>query len=245
MVRTRKIRLINGKASRVTRFGRPAPAKRKARRNPGHLLIVGPINPERSTKKVQRKSKKHKAPRKNPVFVSRKAKGKSGHRRRRNPNTATRLLSRPVTVLKTGAFALGGLVATRQLPQLLLKDKNTGIIGYLANLVTALIVGAGTSRFAGKEAGTAAGIGGALYLANRIISENFSPIPKALALSGIGDAQAVGTMGAVVPAYLPVPVARDSNGNPVIPAAIRAAAREEAAGLMPRATAGMSGRRAA
>jgi hypothetical protein len=122
---------------------------------------------------------------------------------------------------------------------MLLRDKNTGILGYGANLLTVFLSAAAASRFISEEAGQAVGIGGGLYLANRIISENFSPIPKALALSGVGDAAAVGTMGALVPAHFTHPPAYDAEGRVIVPAAYRPAPVPITANAP-----GMAGRRA-
>lgn len=240
MIQARRIRLVNPakRAKRATRlFGRPAPAKRRKRRNPDTLLL-GVLNPQKGRTPMKKQHKK-KAPlrikHRNPLFAAKRNSGHRTSRRRHNPSMGG-LLRRPVDTLKTGAFALAGLVATRQLPQMALGTRNSGLIGYAANLAVALVGGAAVSKFVGREAGQAVGIGGSLYLANRIISENFSPIPKALALSGLGDSQAVGSLGAVVPAYFAHPVARDNNGRPIIPAAIVEAARAAA----PAAAAGSS-----
>ncbi len=219
MVTVKKTRLVNPttKAGKGRKFGkRQAPAKRKAkRRNPGSLMVLGTLNPQRrSTMKKQRKHKA--APRQNPVKAFKAKKGTHRGRRRSNPS----IVSKPLHLMKTAAFAGGGLIATRQIPQMVLGSRNAGPIGYLANLIVALFSAGAVSKFAGKENGFAVGIGGGLYLLNRLISENFSPIPKALALSGVGDHAAAGSLGTVVPGYLPVPVVRDNAGRPIIPAAI-------------------------
>lgn len=242
MIRPKKIRLVGNPrkkrpAAKARKIRRSAPASAK-RRNPAFLLSVGPLNPQRSSK-MRKKSKKRAPKRKNPALFAFRKKAKR-IRRRRNPS----LLSRPVNVLKSGAFALGGLIFVRQIPQMVLKDKNTGLMGYAANLVAVFIAAAGAGKFLGKEAGQAVGIGGGLYLANRIISENFSPIPKALALSGLGDAAAAGTMGALVPASFAHPVARNADGSVIVPPAYLDAAKNVAVSVMSGSRT-MSGRRAA
>ena len=157
----------------------------------------------------------------NPLLVMRRR-----SRRRRNPDVTA-----PVRMLKTGTLALIGLVATRQLPQMLLGSRNTGIVGYVANAAAALASAAVAKRISDRESAEAVGIGGALYLANRIISEQLTPIGRVLSLQGIGDAQAagLGNVGRYVPAYWTHPVVTDrATGKPIIPDAIREAAREEA-----------------
>lgn len=241
MIRPKKIRLVNPqgkkrKPAQARKIRRSAPARAK-RRNPAFLLSVGPLNPQRST---MRKKTRKKAPKRNPSVFAFHKKAKKSHRRRRNPN----LLSRPVNILKQGALALGGLIFVRQIPQMVLKDKNTGILGYGANLLTIVIAATAASRFVGKDAGLAVGTGGSLYLANRIISENFSPIPKALALSGLGDAAAAGSLGTLVPASFAHPVSRYPDGSVAVPTAYLNAAKTVAASVMSGSRT-MSGRRAA
>lgn len=216
------------KAAQRRKVSRP-PAKR-SRKNPGQLeKLLGLIERKKAMKKKATTKRRRKNPtaaaprrrRRNPVVIT-----KARHtRRRRNPS----LVGRAGSTLKTGLVALGGLVITRQLPQLVMKEKNSGIIGYAANFVTMLMTAAAASKWLGKESGTAAGIGGSLYLANRIISEQFSPIPKALSLSGVGDAAAAtpGQLGAIRPAYFPMPVTYNPDGSPAIPSAITDAVKAQ------------------
>ena len=121
--------------------------------------------------------------------------------------------------LKLGLFALLGLIATRQVPQLVLGTGNVGIIGYLANAATAFVAGWGASKFLGRDAGMAAGIGGGVYVVDRVITDNFSQAGQYLSLSGLGDADALGD---IQPGYFPLPVPTDQAGNPIIPTEIRA-----------------------
>ncbi|MCS7261033.1 MAG: hypothetical protein NZ765_09655 [Anaerolineae bacterium] len=204
------------------------PKKQSApkRRNP-YLTLVGNLNPRRNMKRKKTKSNPRLKRRtvvalrrrRNPLFV---------RPRRANPNG---VVDTPVRLLKTGTLALIGLVATRQVPQMLLGARNAGILGYVANAAAALASAAVARKVADREAAEAVGIGGALYLANRIISEQLTPVGKVLSLTGVGDAQAagLGAVGKYVPAYFPHPVVTDrATGKPVIPQAIRDAAREQA-----------------
>lgn len=192
-----------------------------------------------------KQSKKTARRKKNPAVFRFRAQaatqGRRAHRRRRNPATAGVLRSGKA-MFKTGLMALLGLLVARQLPQAVLKDKNTGVIGYLSNVVTALVASAAVTKAIGKAEGQAVGIGGALYVMNRIIAEQFSPIGKMLSLSGIGDAQANGSMGlgAVVPRYSPVPVAYQAT-KPVYNPHLLAAAREGMQPAQPAAPATVSG----
>ena len=154
----------------------------------------------------------------NPVSIRTAAKKRNPARRRRNPNA----IGQGVDFAKAGVAALTGLVLTRQIPQMVLKDSNTGLMGYGANVLVAFAAAALGSKFAGKAIGHAMGIGGAVYVANRIISERISPIGKVLSLSGLGDAMVAdhSQLRGVRPGYFASPEVYDAHGNPVIPAAI-------------------------
>jgi hypothetical protein len=218
-----KVTLVNPtrrrKAAQKRVSAKPAPAKRRKRTNPGTLTVLGLTNPTKGKTMQKTKKKKNPAPkrraRKNPAVVSFK---KSTHRRRRNPS----MIGQGVSTIKAGVLALIGLVATRQLPQMALGAKNTGALGYVANFAAMLLASAAASKVAGKPAGQSVAIGGGLYIANRVISENFSPIGKALSLSGLGDAQAASgaQLRGIQPAYFPVPVTYE-NGAAQVPQLIR------------------------
>ncbi len=223
-------RLINPQRKRkaarpaVKRHRRPAAKPRKARKsNPGTLYTLGFLNPTRS-KTVKKKA--HKKPRRagrrqNPVV--RVTAKKARPRRRRNPSRAG-VIGASTGMLKQGLLALFGLLIARQLPQFALGASNKGILGYLSNFATAVAAGMATSKFVGKSEGNSVAIGGMLYLANRVITEKFSPIGQALSLSGLGDATANTSLGRYTTAYSPMPVYRDAAGNPIIPRQINAAA---------------------
>lgn len=150
------------------------------------------------------------------------------HKRRHNPDGLARRPSQAATdMLKIGALALGGLIVTRQVPQMALGPRNTGVLGYVANAVTAVAAAAATKRFAGDQASQAVLIGGALYTVERILNEQFTPLGRALSLAGVGDPVAHGGLGAIKPAYYPWPVVYDRQGKPVIPQEITEAVKAE------------------
>lgn len=204
-------------AAKRKSFSAKAPAKRTRRKNPPVLVGLG--NPRKGQTMKKKSVRKNAAPkarrRKNPVVRVRQIKAKT-HRRRRNPNN---FIGTGMSSLKMGLLALIGLVATRQAPQMLLGAKNTGWYGYLANFATMLASSAAASKIVGKPAGQAVAVGGGLYIVNRLLSEQFSPIGKALSLSGLGDAQAAtpGQLAGIKSAYFPTPVSYDANGQPVVP----------------------------
>lgn len=90
------------------------------------------------------------------------------HRRRRNP-----LSLGGRELIPTALWAIAGGVATRAIPQLLLKDSNTGIFGYGANALTAVALSWAAERFVSPNAGKGVLIGGAVMLGGRLISDFF------------------------------------------------------------------------
>lgn len=209
-----------------------AASGKKRQSNPGPLLIELSglaLNPHRGAKGMKKRTKKRRPQTKNPMraFAPRRRRATNRrrnpsrshrHTRRRNPNFA----SKGIGTLKNGFWALVGLVVTRQLPQMLLKEKNTGAMGYAANVAAAFAGGFLIGKFAGADAGGAALIGGGLYTVNRVISENFSPVGKFLSLQGMGDVNALGEILSGDRTYFPLPVAYDNNRNPIIPTQIAA-----------------------
>lgn len=235
-VQIKRRRLINPHKrkttlKRSTRRAARAGAKRahrsKSRKNPT-LYTLGFLNPNGGTmKKHTKRHARRKTARRhrNPMQASApKRRLFRRGRRHRNPRAST-MLSKPVGIAKMTLIAGGSMLLTRQLPQLLLGAKNTGWMGYLANVGTTIGAAMVARAAAGKEAAFSAAIGGTLYLFVRVLTEKFSPLGPYLALSGVGDVTAAKSLGRLVPGYYPVPVKYDSNGQPVIPQAILDATR--------------------
>ena len=201
------------------------------RKNPvaAATLLLGQINPRR--KPVQKKknsSKKHYNFRRkaNPMVKASSKKAASIKARpiprRRNPNFNS-ILSRPVELLKSGAFGALSYFATRQVPQFALKTRNVSYVGYIANALTALACAAGADKFFGPDAGKAAFVGGGMALVSRVVNDQTS-LGAQLNLSGIGDphAAALGRLrgrgvGTIVPGYWAQPPVIARDGSPVIP----------------------------
>lgn len=126
----------------------------------------------------------------------RKATGKKRTGTRRKHSTRSKFLRNPGIVSQARPFfgdvvgVVGGAVATRQLPQMLLGTANTGVQGYLANAAAILAVYVVASVFGSKRVAKMAALGGGVYLFMRVLNEKFSPIGQALSLQGLGDAQA-------------------------------------------------------
>lgn len=202
----RKRQAAAGKAHR--RRNKAAARKNTPRRkNVGEVVVAGLMgaNPaeRRSTKVAQKKRKNRKnsvAPRRrynaskhSPSTPRRRRpshKNPAGAHRRRRHNPGGGVM----TLLEKGAFVIGGAVGSRALPQMLLGGNNTGWLGYLANGITALVLGWGTGKFWKRDAGQMVTIGGFGALVLRVIADN-TTIGQQLQsqLQGVGD---VGVYGA-------------------------------------------------
>ena len=137
--------------------------------------------------------------------------------KRRNPDFLRSVVGNPKTLVIGAVSGLTAAVITRQLPQMLMKQNNTGWKGYLANAAAGLASTYAASRLAGPEAATAALIGASVIILDRVLTEKVSPLGKYLALSGAGDATATGNLGTIADGYFIHPVIVDRRGQPVIP----------------------------
>ncbi len=155
--------------------------------------------------------------RSNPLGIHRKKP------RRRNPGFRD-IIGDPKDVLVTGVAGLASAVATRQLPQLVLNTNNTGVEGYFANFVTALLSTWAAGAFMGPKAAWGALTGGMVILLDRVLTEQVSPLGPYLTLSGVGDATAMTKMGTIRDGYYFHPGLVDGSGNMVVPDPVTQAA---------------------
>lgn len=78
------------------------------------------------------------------------------------------------SLLVRGGWAIGGGIATRSIPQAILRESNTGVIGYAANLLTAAVGGSLVARLTkSKDAGDMFLVGGIVMIAGRAVEEYF------------------------------------------------------------------------
>lgn len=181
----RKFRLVNPSkmtAARSPRRRSTRAQRRATKRNPVHLVTLGFANPQRGTMKKRKKNSAQarvRSRQRNPFTSSKPRSLKdTARRRRRNPE----MLGKATELTKQGASALVGLVAARQIPQMILGAKNTGIIGYLVTALTAFAAKLAVQKVAGPGAGNAALIGGSMQFASRLLNEYLSPVGKVLSL---------------------------------------------------------------
>lgn len=208
----RNVRASSGAKARNHKGSRKA-AKRSKN---GGLAVIRPVKGEAVMKKSN-PGRKANGGRK----ANRKKKNPATHRSRRRRNSSFSLRN-TTSIFQMGFWVLVGLVLTRQLPQALLGAKNTGVTGYIANLVTALVSAWAAGSVGGEKAALGAGAGGGAYTITRVLQEKFNPIGKYVALQGLGDGMALGELLSGDRTYFPLPVAYDNARNPIIPAQIRA-----------------------
>lgn len=102
-------------------------------------------------------------------YVARSRNPHRRHHRRRNPSFGL-----PAQFgQKVGGALIAGVFGARMLPQLILKDKNTGIMGYAADAAGGGIVSWAMGKFIGASWGEGGWIGTAVAVASRIISDKF------------------------------------------------------------------------
>lgn len=157
----------------------------RRKRNPaaggGELLLMNPKRRRvRNRSRASNPKRRYRRRRRNPMSyatarpVRRRRRGRNPRmfvvhrRRRRNP-----LALGGRELIPTALWAIAGGVATRAIPQLLLKDSNTGIFGYGANALTAVALSFAAERFISSNAGKGVLIGGAVMLGGRLISDFF------------------------------------------------------------------------
>ena len=215
--------------------------------------LLGHVNPKAkkgvssmAKKQPQKQPQKKRRRAAKPTVITKyrtRAAPKKAKGRKRNPKRRG-ILTRPLDVIRLGALALAGLVITRQIPQAVLGTRNVGIVGYFSNVIAASLATAVMGRFVDREAAKAVGVGGALYVVERILNEQLTPLGKALSLSGIGDARAAGSLRGIESKYFPWPVVTDrKTGQPVIPREITEAAVNAVRPLIPMPAPALAGGR--
>jgi hypothetical protein len=150
--------------------------------------------------------------RRNPfVRSSRRIKHSSRRRHRRNPSIGG---FAGAELIKLGLGAAGGAIGTRYLTQLALGDKNSGVMGYGANLVAAVALAWAAAKFAGRDIATGVAAGGISAVIMRLWSDKVSG-SSAAALSGyLGDLEfSSDGLGAYINSGFPLPTVSQQNGN--------------------------------
>lgn len=202
-------------------------------RNGGDLVYMA-LNPKRKRRSRNRKHRVVRHRRSNPVMNLRRrrsggrkrrhnvVKVYNRHRRRHNPA----LFGNLGHTLKRAGWAIGGGVLTRSIPQAVLGDKNTGLMGYGANLLTAAVGAAGVGKFAGSDAAESFLLGGFVMIAGRVVEDyfgkkvvEFASVGLPLPQLGAGDpAYDLRMMGDFINQSFPVPYSSLPSGRFALPA---------------------------
>lgn len=130
----------------------------------------------------RRRVRRHRNPsrRRNMAYVARGRNPFRRHHRRRNPS-----FGMPSQFPeKVGGALIAGVFGARMLPQILLKDKNSGLLGYAADAAGGGIVSFALGKFIGSAWAEGGWIGTAVAVASRIISDKFSEAFGGAGLSG-------------------------------------------------------------
>lgn len=231
------VRLVNPRRSRVRRGGgkrKPGRnakgrfVRRKRGRNPaaggGELLLMNPKRRRvRNRTRASRPHRRYRRRRSNPAsYAAPKVRRRRSNRRAHAVVVRRRRGSNPLSLggrelIPTALWAIAGGVATRAIPQLLLKDSNTGIFGYGANALTAVALSWAAERFVSPNAGKGVLIGGAVMLGGRLISDffgkslvSFGDVFGTTGTSGLGAAGDPGfDLGIYTPGEFVVPTWSD------------------------------------
>lgn len=136
--------------------------------------------------------------------------------RRRNPFGVSNVSGLVKDVLYAGAGAVG----TRLIPNLLLKDSNTGIMGYAANAATAVALGFIAEKIGGPAAQQNVLIGGGVAIVARVFEDYLGSslsaytVPQGLlGVGAYGDSayDLKGMGGVYTPSYFSVPTISGPN----------------------------------
>jgi len=193
-------------------------ARRTRKRNTlggGELFVM--TNPKKKT----RRNRHHYAPKqrnrrhsRNPLFArsrSRRHYRMNSRRRRRNPSIGG---FSGTELFQLGIGAAGGAIGTRYLTQTILGDKNTGAMGYAANIATAIALAWAAAKFAGREIASGVAAGGLSAVIMRLWSEKVSGTSPAALTGYLGDLDfSSDGLGAYIQSGFPLPTVSAQNGN--------------------------------
>jgi hypothetical protein len=135
-------------------------------------------------------------------------------------------------LVKKALYLIAGGVAARAITQMVLKDKNTGLMGYAGNAVAAVLAGWATSKvLKSKDAGAFVTLGGITAIVQRALTD-YTPVGAYIntQMSGIGMRGDLGMAG-IVPQTFFVPLQSGADMSTTMPGAIQALAAPRAAGM--------------
>lgn len=208
MPTVRTVRLVNPHKRKSRKSSGARRPKRKRNMGGGELLIM--TNPKKRSSRSSRRRRSRNRKHRNPS-VRQVRRNHSFRRRRRNPSIGGFSSSE---LLKLGLGAAGGAIGARYLTQLALGDKNTGPMGYGANIAAALALAWVAAKYAGRDIAAGVAAGGISAVILRLWSEQVSKTSPA-ALSGyLGDLDFSNDgLGAYIDSGFPLPTQSSTQGN--------------------------------
>lgn len=167
------------KATRPSHRPRTAPVA--TRPNLGKIVSYT-LPKENKSVATAKKNKGRKAPKKHYTHHA-KAKKNTGRKTKRNSPAMSNMSG----IVSSAVFTLAGGVGTQMLTQAVLQSSNTGVMGYIGNLITAGVLAYGAKAFLHNEraAGAIFG-GGVLVVVIRLISD-YTPYGSLVKNLGMGD----------------------------------------------------------
>jgi hypothetical protein len=207
----RTVRLVNPHKKRRNRTGSRRRQRRRNTLGGGELFIMtNPHKRKRRNRSRARNSRRRNRRTRNP-FAATRSRRHRNYRRRRNPSIGGFTGSE---LFKLGVGAAGGAIGTRYLTQLVLGDKNTGAMGYGANLAAAVALAWAAAKFVGADIAKGVAAGGISAVIMRLWSEKVAGTSPA-ALSGyLGDLEfSSDGLGAYIQSGFPLPTVSATNGN--------------------------------
>lgn len=166
-----RIRLFNPKRARRAKPRRRNKTVRKSNAAEGGLLTYM-ANPRKARRRNRRiKTNPRRRRNRNPFGFGAARKHAPRIRRRRRANPFGFGTQNLTQLAKDAAYAVGGGILTRALPETFLRDKNKGLVGYAANGAVAVGLSLAAGKMGGPQAQASALLGGAVMLGARIFED--------------------------------------------------------------------------
>lgn len=134
-----------------------------------------------ATTKKNRGRRKAKA----STYRRRATKKNTGHRRRTRRNAGG--MGNLTGLVSSAVFVVAGAVGAKYLTQMVLQDKNTGVMGYLGNLVSGFLLSWGVKAFMHNPTAAASVLSGAIVQVVLRAIADFTPFGQYTASLGMGD----------------------------------------------------------
>lgn len=206
----RTVRLVNPHKRKRRHVSSRRSRRKRNTLGGGELFVM--TNPKKKHRSRRRRHNARRSRKSNPMFSRSRSRRHSGSYRRRRRNPIGGFSANEL--LKLGLGAAGGAIGTRYLTQVVLGDKNTGAMGYAANIAAAIALAWAASKFAGREVASGVAAGGLSAVIMRLWSDKVSGISPASLSGYLGDLEfSSDGLGAYINSGFPLPTVSATNGN--------------------------------